>query len=151
MEIPPRAIPENDAGYLEKLTEAVFQPGLSWAVIRQKWPGFQAVFLGFAVPAVAAFDERDIERLLEDSRIVRNGRKIKATIDNARVMHKLIQEHGSFYAYLRTLDGQDYGSRAKILIKQFKFLGDMGAYFFLWSVGEEVIPYEEWSAARKIT
>lgn len=151
MEIPPRAIPENDAGYLEKLTEAVFQPGLSWAIIRQKWPGFQELFLGFDVSSVAAFDERDVERLLEDSRIIRNGRKIKATIDNARVMHKLIQEHGSFRAYLRTLDGQDYWSRAKVLIKQFKFLGDMGAYFFLWSVGEEVLPHEEWMAARKIT
>lgn len=149
MEIPPRAIPENDAGYLEKLTEAVFQPGLSWTVIRQKWPGFQELFFGFAVPTVAAFDEQDVERLLEDRRIIRNGRKIKATIDNARVMHNLIQEHGSFHAYLRTLDGQDYWSRAKILIKQFKFLGDMGAYFFLWSVGEEVLPHEEWLAAKK--
>lgn len=149
MEIPPRAVPENDAGYFEKLTEAVFQPGLSWAVIRQKWPGFQELFLGFDVVKVATFDETDVERLLEDRRIIRNGRKINATIDNARTFQRLSAEHGSFHAYLRTLDGQDYWSRAKLLMKQFKFIGDMGAYFFLWSVGEEVIPYEEWQAARK--
>lgn len=34
-------------------------------------------------------------------------------------------------------------------VPQFKFIGDMGAYFFFWSVGEEVIPHEEWQAARK--
>ena len=90
-----------------------------------------------------------MERRLDDRRIIRYGRKITATIDTARVMHHLIRENGSFRAYLRTLDGHDYWSRAKTLIKQFKFLGDMGAYFFLWSVGEEVIPHEEWTAAKK--
>lgn len=143
-QIPPREVPLNDAGYFEKITQAVFQSGFSWEVIRKKWPGFQAAFVQFDVPTVAAFTEEDVERLVEDKGIVRNGRKIEATIHNAKVCQDLIAEHGSFATYLRSMDGQDYWSRAKKFKKQFKYIGDMGAYFFFWSVGEDVIEYEEW-------
>jgi DNA-3-methyladenine glycosylase I len=146
--IPPRVVPENDAGYLEKITQAVFQAGFSWDVIRQKWPNFQAAFAGFDVNKVAAFDERDLERLVEDKGIVRNGRKIEATIHNARTCQNLIREHGSFPNWLRTMDDLDYNAREKKFCKQFKFMGPMGAYFFFWSVGEEVPPYEEWRAKQ---
>ncbi|MCA9932272.1 MAG: DNA-3-methyladenine glycosylase I, partial [Anaerolineales bacterium] len=77
-EVPPRVIPDNDAGYLEKITQAVFQSGFSWQVIRNKWPNFQTAFAHFDVNAVAAFTDEDLERLVEDKGIVRNGRKIKA-------------------------------------------------------------------------
>lgn len=147
--IPPRAVPDHDAGYLEKITQAVFQAGFSWKVIRTKWPNFQQAFANFDINAVANFTEEDVERLLEDRGIVRNGRKIQATITNARTCQTLIAEHGSFAAYLRTLDGLDYETRSKKFCKQFKFLGPMGAYFFFYSVGEDVPPYEEWRAQQQ--
>lgn len=148
-EVPPRAVPQNDAGYFEKITQAVFQAGFSWQVIRSKWPGFQQAFAGFDIDAVAAFTDEDVERLLEDKGIVRNGRKIEATIKNARICQSLLAEHGSFHNYLRTMDGQEYDKREKALCKQFKFMGPMGAYFFYWSVGEEVPEYHEWRASRE--
>ncbi len=147
-EIPPRAVPENDAGYFEKITQAVFQAGFSWQVIRQKWPNFRTAFAEFDIDRVAAFNEDDVERLLEDKGIVRNGRKIEATIANARAGRKLIDAHGSFQGYLRSLDGEDYEVRSRSFSKQFKFMGPMGAYFFFYSVGEEVPPYDEWRAAQ---
>ncbi|MCB8982462.1 MAG: DNA-3-methyladenine glycosylase I [Ardenticatenaceae bacterium] len=147
--IPPRAVPEDDAGYLEKITQAVFQAGFSWQVIRQKWPNFQAAFAGFDVDKVAAFTEEDVERLLEDKGIVRNGRKIEASIHNARVCQDLIRQHGSFYNYLRSLDGQAYNERVKKFSRQFKFMGPMGAYFFFWSVGEDVPEYHTWRAEQE--
>ncbi len=143
-EIPPREVPQNDAGYLEKITQAVFQAGFSWKVIRQKWPNFQKAFAGFDVNRVAAFTDEDVERLLEDKGIVRNGRKIEATIHNARVCQKLIAEHGSLYNYLRSMDGLDYATRSRRFCRQFKFMGPMGAYFFFYSVGEDVPEYHEW-------
>ena len=146
--IPPRVVPENDAGYLEKITQAVFQAGFSWEVIRKKWPHFQAAFANFDVDAVAGFTEVDLERLVEDKGIVRNGRKIAATIHNAQVCQGLIREHGSFKGWLETMNHLDYAAREKKFCKQFKFMGPMGAYFFFWSVGEEVPPYEEWREAR---
>lgn len=147
-EIPPRAVPENDAGYFEKITQAVFQAGFSWQVIRSKWPDFHLAFSNFDVDVVASFTEEVVERLLENPGIVRNGRKIEATIHNARVCQKLIGEHGSMHAYLRTMDGLSYEDRQKTLIKQFKFMGPMGAYFFYYSVGEAVPPYEIWRAQQ---
>lgn len=145
---PPRAVPAADAGYFEKITQAVFQAGFSWEVIRNKWPNFRTAFADFDIDRVAAFTQEDVERLLEDKGIVRNGRKIEATVTNARTCQDLIKEHGSFRAYLRSLDGQDYYARSKQFCKKFKFMGPMGAYFFFYSVGEAVPPYEEWRAQQ---
>ena len=147
-EAPPRAVPESDSGYFEKITQAVFQAGFSWQVIRSKWPGFEKAFNGFDINSVAAFTPEDVERLLEDKGIVRNGRKIEATTRNARICQELIAEHGSFQAYLRTMEGQPYEKRARQLSKKFKFMGPMGAYFFFWSVGEDVPEYHEWRAQQ---
>jgi DNA-3-methyladenine glycosylase I len=135
--------PANDNGYFEKLTHTIFQTGFSWKVVRNKWPSFQAAFDGFDIDAVAQYDDRDVERLLADEGIVRNGRKIQATIDNARIIQQLAAEHGSFHAYLRSLDGLSWQERRKVLSKTFKYFGPTGVYFFLWSVGEEVPPWEE--------
>jgi 3-methyladenine DNA glycosylase Tag len=141
--VPPRQKPRDDDGYLAVLTQAVFQAGFSWQVVRDKWPNFQRAFDHFSIEKVARYDDRDLERLLEDASIVRNGKKIQATIDNARVMRNLIAKHGSIHAYLRSMDGLPYQERSKALSKQFKWLGKTGVYFFLWCVEEEVPAWEE--------
>ena len=125
------------------LTQAVFQAGFSWKVVRDKWPNFERAFDNFAIGKVANYDDRDLERLLMDEGVVRNGKKIEGTIHNARVMRDLIAEHGSFHAYLRSMDGLPYQARSKALSKQFKWLGRTGTFFFLWSVEEEVPAWEE--------
>jgi 3-methyladenine DNA glycosylase Tag len=141
--VPPREKPANNNGYLSILTKAVFQAGFSWKVVHNKWPNFESAFANFDVDKVASYDDHDVERLIEDEGIVRNGQKIKATIGNARTMRDLIAEHGSFHNYLRTFDGQPYEERSKTLSKQFKWLGKTGVYFFLWSVEEEVPAWED--------
>jgi 3-methyladenine DNA glycosylase Tag len=148
MIIPPRAVPENDAGYFEKITQAVFQAGFSWKVIEMKWPNFKTAFADFDVDRVAAFTDADLEQLVEDKGIVRNGRKIAATIHNAQICQNLIRQHGSLKNWLRTMDGLDYYVREKQFSRHFKFMGPMGAFFFFYSVGEDVPSYEEWRAAQ---
>ncbi len=142
-EIPPRATPSSDSGYLEELTRAVFQSGFSWAVIRDKWPNFLEAFHGFDVDVVAEYGEDDLERLLSDPGIVRNGRKVIATIENARAIQRLSQEHGAFHDYLRSLDGLTYAERRKVLIREFRHLGPTGVFVFLWRVNEPVPEWEE--------
>jgi DNA-3-methyladenine glycosylase I len=142
-EIPPRQRPSDDNGYFEELTRSIFQAGFSWRVIRDKWPNFQRAFDGFEIATVAGYGLPDVERLLGDAGIVRNRLKIDATIHNARVMWDLIQAHGSFHAYLRTLDDLDYAGRRKELAARFKNLGPTGVFTFLWCVDEEVPPWEE--------
>jgi 3-methyladenine DNA glycosylase Tag len=142
-EPPPQRKPDSDDQYLEELTKAVFRSGFSWQVIENKWPNFQKAFDNFSVDAIADYVERDVERLLADAAIVRNGRKIEATIKNARTMQALRDKHGSFHAYLRTLDDMEYGQRSKELQKHFSHLGRTGVFTFLWCVAEPVPEWED--------
>lgn len=137
VEIPPRVTPVGDNGYFEEVTKAIFRSGFSWRVVRQKWDNFRRSFDGFDVERVAVYGTEDIERLFADSGIIRNRRKILATIDNARTMLDLIAEHGSFHGYLRSLDGLDYRDRVKALTSQFSGLGRTGAFVFLHCVNED--------------
>jgi 3-methyladenine DNA glycosylase Tag len=142
-EIPPRQKPQDDNGYLEQMTKAIFQAGFSWKVVNNKWPNFQAAFEGFDIDKVAAYDERDMDRLLADAGIVRNGRKIAATIENADELRRIIAEHGSVHTYLRSMDDWTYAQRRKELSKRFKSLGPTSVFVFLFCVDEEVPDWED--------
>ena len=74
----------GETAYLERLTLEAFQSGLSWRTILAKRPAFREVFAGFDADTVAAYDEDDVARLMDEPRIVRNRRKIEAALTNAR-------------------------------------------------------------------
>jgi DNA-3-methyladenine glycosylase I len=74
----------DERGLFEHLSLEAFQSGLAWITILRKREAFRAAFASFDPAAVAAFGERDVERLLADAAIVRNRAKIEATIANAR-------------------------------------------------------------------
>ena len=74
----------GEAAHFERLTLEAFQSGLSWLTILNKRDSFRAAFAGFDADVVAAYDESDVQRLMADAGIVRNRRKVDATIANAR-------------------------------------------------------------------
>jgi DNA-3-methyladenine glycosylase I len=74
----------DERGLYERLSLEGFQSGLSWLTILRKREGFRSAFEGFEPDRVAAFDERDVERLVADASIVRHRGKIEAAIANAR-------------------------------------------------------------------
>jgi DNA-3-methyladenine glycosylase I len=84
----------GEAAYLERLTLEAFQSGLSWSTILHKREAFREVFLGFDAERVAAFDEADEARLMQDARIVRNRAKISAAVVNARATVALRDDVG---------------------------------------------------------
>lgn len=84
----------DETGLFERLSLEAFQSGLSWATILRKRPAFRAAFAGFDADAVAGFGEADVARLLDDAGIVRNRRKIDATIGNARATVALREQGG---------------------------------------------------------
>jgi DNA-3-methyladenine glycosylase I len=84
----------DERGLFERLSLEAFQSGLSWVVILRKRPAFRAAFDGFDPDTVAGYDEADVERLLADPGIVRNRRKIEATIGNARATVALREDGG---------------------------------------------------------
>jgi 3-methyladenine DNA glycosylase Tag len=146
MEEPKQIRPKALNDYLEVMTKTVFQSGISWRVIESKWDGFRDALFGFDPERIAALDAPDIDRLAADTRIVRNRRKIEATVYNAETMLELTKEHGSFKRYLRSHG--DFEETVADLRKRFKFVGDTGAYYFLHVVGEPVPPHEEWMKAH---
>src|SRR6266540_486127 len=132
---PAKIEPKTLADYLEVLTKAVFQSGMSWRVIEAKWDGFREAFAGFDPRKIAAFSPADADRLAEDTRIVRNRRKIEATIDNAVEMAAIEDEFGGFRDYLRSHGG--FEETVADLRRRFRFVGD------------EVPSHEEWMASRR--
>ncbi len=124
----------------------IFQAGISWKVVENKWPGISEAFRGFEPLAVASLNERDLAELSDDNRIIRNRRKIEAIVENARQMIELDEKFGGFRQYLRSHG--DFDATAADLRKRFRFLGEHGTYYFLFVVGEDVPPHEEWARAR---
>src|SRR5437867_8290871 len=75
--------PKDDRGYFERMTTHLFSAGLNWRVVENKKAGFDRAFSNFSPTKVAKFTERDVKRLMKDAEIVRNEKKIRATIHNA--------------------------------------------------------------------
>jgi len=74
----------DEQGLYERLSLECLQSGLSWALILRKRDGIRASLAGFVPDAVAAFGRQEIEALLQDSRVIRNRRKLEAIVQNAR-------------------------------------------------------------------
>ena len=136
--------PPSDDAYFENMTHVIFQAGLSWKMITKKWPNFRKAFENFSIDRVSKFDDSDLERLLADKGIVRNRRKIEATINNAKEFQRIKRQFGSFQSYLDSLDkSQNYALAIKELSKQFRRLGPSSARIFFYSIGEDVRHPEE--------
>ena len=84
------------------MSKSVFQSGLSWKVVESKWPGTREALHGFDLETVAELTDDDLDRLTEDSRIIRSRRKLAAVVHNARRMIELSEKHGGFRSYLRS-------------------------------------------------
>ncbi|MDX3905499.1 MAG: DNA-3-methyladenine glycosylase I [Pigmentiphaga sp.] len=91
---------DGDSALFERISLEGFQAGLSWLTILRKRPAFRQAFAGFDIDAVAAFGERDVERLLGDAGIVRHRGKIEAVVNNARRAIELRAKEGSLAAFL---------------------------------------------------
>jgi 3-methyladenine DNA glycosylase Tag len=145
---PEQVNPRNLGVYLEVMSKAVFQTGISWAVVEKKWPGTREAFRDFEPLAVASLTEDEIAELATDTRIIRNRKKVEAIVDNARKMIDLDEAHRGFRKYLRAHGG--FEGTVKDLKKQFRFLGETGCYYFLYVVKEDVPDYDTWCESRGV-
>jgi DNA-3-methyladenine glycosylase I len=145
---PPEQIkPTSLDDYLEVMSKAVFQSGMSWRVVEAKWSGTREAFYDFNVAKVAAFDEKDLDELTKDTRVIRNYRKLSAIVSNAQKMIDLDNEYGAFQKYLRSQG--DFDATLNTIRNDFKFMGPTGIYYFLYVVGEQVPPHDEFESAYR--
>jgi DNA-3-methyladenine glycosylase I len=131
--------PSNDESYFENMCRVIFQAGLNWQVIDNKWPSIKKAFSNFNIGKIACYTEADVERLMKDPGIIRNKGKIKAIIQNAQNFKAIEKQYGSFQKYLDALDkSNNYENATKDLVNKFKWLGPPSASLFLYTVGEKI-------------
>lgn len=101
-------VPEHDDRQLfEKIVLEGAQSGLSWITILKRREGYRRAFDNFEISTVAAYTEKDVERLVNDEGIIRNRRKIESAVNNARRVLEIQAEHGSLDAFLWSfIDGK---------------------------------------------
>ncbi|MES2267900.1 MAG: DNA-3-methyladenine glycosylase I [Bacteroidota bacterium] len=141
----------DDHIFFEFLTLEAAQAGLSWITILRRRDGYRKAFADFDVKKVAAFDETDQERLLNDEGIIRNRLKISSAIRNAQLFIDLQKEFGSFNNYLYSfmpngkpiteytgphVSTPESDAIAKDMKKRgFKFFGTTICYAFMQATG----------------
>lgn len=131
--------PTNDEAYFENMSRIIFQAGLNWRVIDQKWPTIKKAFLNFNIEKIASFTDVTVQELMKDAGIIRNKGKNNAIIYNAKGFKVIKKQSGSFQKYLDSLDKSDnYANVVKDLSGKFKWLGPASASLFLYTVGEKI-------------
>ncbi|WP_432788231.1 DNA-3-methyladenine glycosylase I [Lactiplantibacillus plantarum] len=90
----------DDHVLFELLVVGILQVGLGWRVAASQLPVLRQHMAGLRVDAVAALDEPDFERLMLTPKVMHNGRKLRAIIQDARAIQQLQDEYGSFSNYL---------------------------------------------------
>ena len=125
----------------------MFQSGISWKVVEAKWPTTREAFYNFDIQKVANLDDKDIDELTQDTRVIRNYRKLNAIVSNAQRIIALDEDYQGFKNYLRSQD--DFDAMLTAIRKDFKFMGPTGIYYFLYVVGEKVPPHEEFEATYR--
>jgi DNA-3-methyladenine glycosylase I len=133
----------------EALTLGVFQVGLSWSIVFGKRDAFRSAFHDFDVGQVATMTDQDVDRLVQDAAIIRNRRKIQATLDNARAMLAASPTLAELAkSYLTTRDRAprtiadlptstpEAAAFAKRLKSQgYRFVGPTSVYAFMQNIG----------------
>ena len=138
----------DDHELFELLILEMFQAGLSWECILNKKDNFRLAFDNFDIDKIIRYDEAKISKLMQDKGIIRNRRKIEATIGNAIVFKNIVKEYGSFSNYIwgytnnRVLNGiymtknelSDQISK-DLINRGMKFVGSTIVYSYLQAIG----------------
>jgi DNA-3-methyladenine glycosylase I len=118
-----------------RLVLEINQAGLSWETILKKEKSFRMAYRDFNIKKVAAFKEKDVERLLNDPGIIRNRLKILAAIENAKAIIQLQKDFGSFEKWLQHHHPKKKEEWVKLFKTTFKFTGGEIVNEFLVSTG----------------
>lgn len=156
-------VPNFDDKYLfEMLILESFQAGLSWECVLNKREAFKIAYDDFDINKIIRYDDKKINELLSDEKLIRNKLKIKASINNTKIFKSIQEEFGSFYEYLRrfTKDKIIYESDkttsslsdniSKDLQKRgMKFVGSTIIYSYLQAIGVINSHFEDCFLYRK--
>ena len=138
----------DDAYLFEMLILELFQAGLSFECILNKREYFKEAYDNFDVNKVSLYDENKINKLMNNKNIIRNKRKIEASINNAKIFNNIKDEYGSFYNYLKTFTNDKViyendkttsklsdAISSDLKSRGMKFIGSVIIYSYLQAIG----------------
>ena len=129
------AVPDDR--YLSLIALRVFRAGLRHSVVDAKWPNFEEVFWQFNPEKVVLLSAEHIERLMQDTRIIRHLGKLKSVPRNAQMLLDIRHEFGSFGAFLAQWPEDDIVGLWRYLAKHGHQLGGLSAPRFLRMAGKD--------------
>ncbi len=134
--------------YLSTLALRVFRAGLKHSLVDAKWPAFEQVFFGFDPEKVVLMSAEHLERLMQDTRIIRHLGKLKSVPRNAQMVLDIEKQWGSFGDFIADWPVTDIVGLWKYLTKHGNQLGGLSAPRFLRMVGKDTfVPTDDMSAA----
>ena len=140
----------SDDRYLSLIALRVFRAGLKHSLVDAKWPAFEEAFFGFDPQKVALMSAEHLERLMQDSRLIRHLGKLKSVPRNAQFVLDVAREKGRFGALIADWPVTDIVGLWKYLAKHGSQLGGLSAPRFLRMVGKDTfIPTDDMVAALK--
>ena len=131
----------TDQEVFELLVMIIFYSGFRATTIEQK----EKIILGYLsdYTRVALFNDSDLSRILEDTKMVRNKRKIESCISNAKTFKNIVDEHGGFQNYLNNFTANTSFENLVLLKEElqyrFDYLGGTTVYHFLTELGFQAL------------
>ena len=137
----------NDHYLFEMLILESFQAGLSWECVLNKREDFRKAYDNFDIDTICNYDNKKIQELLSNEKIIRNKLKINASINNARIFKDIQKEHGTFYYLIKFTEGKTFYEIDKttselsdkiskdLKKKGMKFVGSTIVYSYLQAIG----------------
>ena len=123
--------------YLSTLALRVFRAGLKHSLVDSKWPAFEEVFFGFDPEKIVLMGAERLERLMQDTRIIRHFGKLKSVPRNAQMILDVAMEHGSFGAFIADWPVEDITGLWQYLAKHGNQMGGLSAPRFLRMIGKD--------------
>ena len=126
--------PNFEEKYLyEMLILESFQAGLSWECVLNKREDFRKDYDNFDIDKVCRYDDKKVQELLSNEKLIRNKLKINASINNSKIFKEIQNEYGTFYEYLKGFTND------KIIYENDVYNGNLGDTFFVPAKVEEYV------------
>jgi len=131
-ECKPGKKPKSDQEYFEIFCLCILQAGLNWGTVRKNWQRYRKGFYNFNIHKLARVQSKE---LMKQPNVVRNFKKIKDIVYDAKEFQKIKNEYGSFSNFLKSLKEMNDKEVSRFLMKRFKHFGEYTAHYYLHCVG----------------
>ncbi|HIF9165870.1 TPA: DNA-3-methyladenine glycosylase I [Photobacterium damselae] len=127
----------TDDRWLATFTLRIFQSGMTWQVVRNKWPNFEDVFFGFNIEKMLLVPDEMWERKATDPAIIRHLGKVMTIPANADMIHRAAVEYGSFAQMVADWPCEDIIGLWQYLKKKGARLGGNTGPYALRTMGKD--------------